>query len=178
MKEIVENILRQYFSKMREPKIEELGLDANNTLMSEAWCCFVTLYKNWEVRGSAGNIKEIHKNLASELISNTMQALTADKRFTPLTLDEAESIQVRVDKITERAMITTKEIDTTDPVKHGIIAINRNYEKLAVVLPNMSAKLMIWSDFLPVLKNKLEGESVNDKDYILYKIETLVESNY
>ena len=177
MKEIVEQVLKEYFLKMREPKLEELQL-WDTPLLQTAGCCFVTLYKNGEVRWSAGNVKEIHPNLALECIANTMQALTGDKRFSPLTLEEAESIQIRTDTITARDMIHSSDIESIDPVKCGMIAIHRDYEKLAVVLPNMSPKLMTGNDFIPVLKNKLNDASIDDKNYILYKIETNTESNY
>lgn len=176
MKEIVSQILMQYFSKMREPKLEELQINEKYTSMT--WCCFVTLYINGEVRWSAGNIKEIQSNLAQELVSNTMQSLTSDKRFTPLTLAESEKIQFRVDFISHRDMIAMKDISVCDPTKNWIIAIRRDYEKLAVILPNMSPKLMTWDDLLPVLWNKLWDQKIEDKNYIFYKIETEVETNF
>jgi len=113
MKEIVSQILTEYFAKMREPKLEELDIDEKLTW--ETGCCFVTLYINGEVRGSAGNIKEIHTSIAQELISNTMQALTSDKRFTPLTLNESEKIQFRIDTISKREMISLDDISKCDP---------------------------------------------------------------
>lgn len=177
MKTIVSWVLDIYFKKMREPKLEELEIQ-KTALTSEKWCCFVTLYLNGEVRGSAGNIKEIHESLAQELISNTMQSLTWDKRFTPLTLDEAEKIQFRIDKISNRTMINVVDIKDIDPVKNGIIAIHREYEKLAVVLPNMSPKILTGDDFIPVLQNKLQEKNIDDKNYIFYSIETISETNY
>jgi len=71
-----------------------------------------------------------------------MQALTGDKRFSPITLRESEKIQFRIDTIFQRDMISLPDISSCDPSKQGIIAINRNYEKLAVILPNISPKLM------------------------------------
>lgn len=177
MKKIVAGVLDIYFKKMREPKIEELTIESP-TLTSEKWCCFVTLYLNGEVRWSAGNIKEIHDSLAKELISNTMQALTGDKRFSPLTLNEAEKIQFRIDKISHRTMINFINIKDIDPVKNGIIAIHREYNKLAVILPNMSPKILTGDDFIPILESKLEEKNINDKSHIFYSIETTTESNY
>ena len=176
MKEIVSQILSQYFTKMREPKLEELEINEKYSNMTG--CCFVTLYINGEVRGSAWNIKEIQANIAWELLANTMQALTSDKRFPPLTLQESEKIQFRIDYISQRNMLNLKDISGCDPTKYWIIAINRNYEKLAVILPNMSPKLMTWSDLLPVLENKLADKKLDDKNYIFYKIETQVETNF
>ena len=47
---------------MREPNIDELQIDEK--YLSQSGCCFVTLYVNGEVHGSAGNVKEIHSNIA------------------------------------------------------------------------------------------------------------------
>jgi len=107
-----------------------------------------------------------------------MQALTGDKRFTPLTLEQAEKIQYRIDTISERKIISLDELKQVDPVKFGIIAIKRDYDKLAVILPNMSPKLLTGDDFIPVLLAKLDEKELNDKLYIFYSINTLIETNY
>ncbi len=176
MKDLVSQILEHYFKKMHEPKLEDLNI--KTAFLKEKWCCFVTLYLNWEVHGSAWNIKEVHPSLAEELISNTIQALTWDKRFSPLTLDEAEKVQYRIDKIDNRKMITIKDLQALDPVKNGVIAIHRNYEKLAVILPNISPKLLTGQDSIKALSKKLKTKTLNDAQYILYQISTLVETNY
>jgi len=176
MKDLISQILTLYFQKMRAPNISELNVDAS--LLEKKWSCFVTIYAEWEVRWSAGNIKEIEWNLATEILQNTMQALTKDKRFSPLTLKEAEKIQFRVDYISERKIISEAELKKLDPLKNGVIAIKRDYEKLACILPNMSAKLMTGSDFIPVILAKLEEKKFSEKDYILYSISTDVETNY
>lgn len=177
MKELLSQILIEYFKKMRAPELQDLEI-WTNPLLTEKWCCFVTLYLNGSIRWSAGNIKEIHSSLAQEIISNSMQALTGDKRFPPLTLDESENIHFRVDKIQERKMLSFSEISSIDPTKSWVIAIHRNYEKLSVILPNISPKLMTGGDFIPVLQNKLGENTLKDSDYIFYQIETLVETNY
>lgn len=176
MKEFVEKILSFYFAKMRSPSLEELWYTSES--FPEKACCFVTLYVNGEVHGSAGNIKEISGNLGAELIENTIYALAKDTRFSPLTKDEAEKIQFRIDKISERNMIDYTDISSLDPVKQGIIAIKRDYEKLAVILPNMSAKILTGEDLIAVLANKLSEKTLSEKNYIFYKISTQVETNY
>ena len=177
MKELVAQILDVYFKKMREPKLEELS-GVNENLSSERGCCFITLYLNGEVHGSAGNIKEISPSLAHELIENTIQALTGDKRFSPLTLAESEKLQFRVDHITDRKMISIDDFKKLDPIKVWIIAIKRDYEKLAVILPNMSPKIITGDDFIAVLKKKLSVTKFKEKDYILYQISTKTETNF
>ena len=176
MKEIVHQILDVYFKKMRQPTLEELTV--SNDLLEKKGCLFVTLYVNGEVRWSAWNIKEISPNLWVELIENTMQALTWDKRFAPLTLEEAEKIQFRIDVITDRKMISFKDISWLDPVKQWVICIKRDYKKLASILPNMSPKLLTGDDFIEVLKNKLDDKKIDDKNHIFYEFSTQVETNY
>jgi AMMECR1 domain-containing protein len=177
MKELVAQILEFYFTKMREPKLTELKLESTG-VTQEKGCCFVSFYINGEVHGSAWNVKEIHSTLTEELISNTIQALTGDKRFPPLTLEQTEKIQYRIDRISERKIVSQKDLSSLDPVKSGIIAIKRDYDKLGVILPNMSAKLLTGDDFTPVMLAKLDEKKLDDKNYILYEIKTEVETNY
>lgn len=174
-REFVEQILKTYFTKVREPKIEELTVP--ETLANAKWNCFVTLYLNGEVHGSAGNIKETKTSLAEELLENTMHALTKDKRFTPLTREQAEKLQFRVDVI-QTTMIQHKELRELDPTKSGVLAIKRDYEKLAVILPNISPKLVAGDDFTPVLLKKLSEKKLSDKEFIFYKVASEVETNY
>lgn len=177
MKELVAQILDIYFKKMREPNLKELS-HVDTTLLSERGCTFVTLYLNGEVHGSAGNIKEISDSLANELIANTIQALTWDKRFSPLTLAQSEKLQFRVDHIIDRKMISLDEMKKLDPIKTWVIVIKRDYEKLATILPNMSPKIITGEDFIGVLLKKLNERKFDEKDYIIYSISTKVETNY
>ncbi len=178
MKEIVQETLSQYFKKMREPQYSELSLALSEEDMSRKWCSFVTLYLNGEVHGSAGNIKEIAPTLAQDIYLNTLEALTKDKRFKPLTLAEAESLKFRLDIIEERKVISEAEMKSLDPVKFGVIAIKRDYDKLAVILPNISPKILTGSDFIEILKNKLSEKKFDEKEYIIYWISTISETNY
>jgi len=59
-----------------------------------------------------------------------------------------------------------------------VIAIKRDYDKLAVILPNISPKILTGSDFIEILKNKLQEKKFDEKDYIIYSISTISESNY
>lgn len=177
MKEIVEQTLKVYREKMREPTPEEITAK-DSSLWEQKWNCFVTLYVDGEVRGSSGNIKEIEENLQTELIKNTLWALKDDKRFSPLKREELEKLQFRIDLITNREIIDIKTLKTLDPVKNGVIAIKRDYDKLAVILPNMSAKLLTGTDFIAVLQNKLSEKKIEDSWYIFYSIQTQVEASF
>jgi AMMECR1 domain-containing protein len=139
----------------------------------------VTLYNKGEVCGSAGNIKEIEENLLNELIASTVAALSTDKRFEPiLSVEEAETLKVRIDEIVSKiVLVEEKELLKLEPKKVGTIVIKKDYEKMAVILPNISSNLHYGKDFPEALSNKL-GEKFKFSDYIVYKLETKQYTNF
>ena len=177
MKDIVQQALNIYIKKLRAADISELQ-NVPSEFFTQKGCCFVTIFSAGEVHGSAGNIKEISENLVLELIANTVSALKDDTRFPPLTKDESENLQFRVDLISSRTLIDFSAVKKLDPTKDGVICIARNYENLAVILPNVSPKLLTGDDFIPVLEKKLNQKKINDKNYIYYSSQTQVETNY
>jgi len=56
--------------------------------------------------------------MAQDIYKNTIEALTTDKRFKPLTLTEAESLKFRLDIIEDRKVISESEMMNLDPVKY------------------------------------------------------------
>lgn len=176
MIEIAKQTIDFYLKNNKVPTIHDIEItDASN--LDKKGSIFVTLYKNWEIRGSAGNIKEIKKSIVSEIIENTVHAISLDTRFSPLNLNEASDVKIRIDEITNRKVLKDKEISGLDPVKSWVIAIKKDYEKMVVILPNINPTLLSGDDFGPILKTKLWEKKFNEKDYILYGIETRVESN-
>lgn len=176
MLEIVKDSIEFYLKYLKEPTLQDIKVSDQNAL-NQKWACFVTIYKNGEVRWSAGNIKEIEWSLAQEIIKNSIEAISKDKRFAPLTLAEARDIRIRLDIIQDRKILEEGKILWVDPMISGIIAIKRDYSKLATILPNISPKLMTGSDLLHMLEAKLE-EKLEEKDYILYEIKTKTDRNY
>lgn len=173
---LAEQTIDFFTTKMREPKLEELDLK-NQALVQERGCVFVTIYSKWEIRGSAGNIKEIENSLAEETIKSTMQAISQDARFQPLTKPETEGIRIRVDKITNRKVLEEWAISKIDPVTHGIIVIKKDYSQLVTILPNISPAVLTSTDLVWYLEAKL-GEKFVEKDCITYRIETQISTNY
>ena len=183
------NIAKQtvdfFIQKMRVPKIEELQ-NISPELLATKWSCFVTIFLNWEVRGSAGNIKEIKNSLAEEIIENTIEAISKDSRFEKLTSTESKNIKIRIDLITNRKVLARTDeeakakietISKIDPVKKGIIVIKKDYTKTTTILPNIDTKLISWKDYNWILSAKL-NEPFDENKYIIYEIETKVESDY
>ena len=177
MKDFVLQILTFYKEKMRSPKLDELTL-VPEEYKNTQWCVCITLYVDGEVRGSAGNIKEIHGCIAEEIIASTIEALTNDSRFGPLKREEFDRIEFRGDIIKEREMVHIKDLEAIDPVKLGAITIARNYESLAFILPNISPKLLTGADSISALSQKLWWAKLDDKKYIFYTISTKSETSF
>jgi tRNA(Ile)-lysidine synthase TilS/MesJ len=70
-----------------------------------------------------------------------------------------------------------EEFYEINPIKFWVIAIKKDYEKLAIILPNIDPKLVSSKDLEEVLSAKLK-EEFNIKNYITYKIETDVFSDF
>ena len=175
MIDIVKQTLEFYFENSRAPEVEEIEI-SDSSLLERTWSTFVTLYISWIIKWSSGNIKEIEDNLVWEIISNTISALD-DSRFTNLTIIDKDNIKIRVDEITNRwKPLNDWEIENIDPTKFWVLVIKTDYEKSATILPNISGSLMTWKDFAPVLSKKLD-EDFEDKNYLVYKIETNISTN-
>jgi AMMECR1 domain-containing protein len=176
MIDIVIQTIDFYFKHLREPLLSELQIP-DEKLLAEKGCVFVTLYKNGEIRWSAWNIKEIEENIVKELIKSTIEALTKDSRFSPVKIDEYKTLRIRVDKITEKKVLEEGHIESIDPLKHGVVTIKKDYSKLAVILPNISAKLITGKNLITLLESKL-SEVFHEIDYIIYEITTKTEENF
>jgi len=175
MLDIVKQTIDFYYKNFSKPKLEDLDIK-NKDLLEKSGSIFVTLYLNWMIVWSSWNIKEIEDNIALELIENTISAIE-DSRFTKPSLTEKDKLKIRVDEIVNRwKPLNDWEIKKIDPSKAGVLVIKTDYEKSSVILPNISWTLLTWEDFIPVLSKKLWEEFI-DKDYLVYKIETKVESN-
>ncbi|MBF0913614.1 AMMECR1 domain-containing protein [Candidatus Gracilibacteria bacterium] len=168
----------EYFAKTgKKISIIDLKID-DKTMINEKINCFVTVYLKGEVRGSAGNIKELKDNAIEEIIENTFAAISKDARFQPVSPAEANELKIRIDKISDRTLLKDKSIKTLDPTKVGVIAIKNSYEKMACILPNINPKLLSGEDFINVLKEKLQEPKFNENEYIIYEIKTEVFTSY
>ncbi len=177
MIEIVKQTIDFFVKNGKKPEIKDLEIK-DKSLLEKKWALFVTLYLKWEVRGSAWNIKELKENQAEELIENTIFAISKDKRFSKISASEAKDLKIRVDFIVKRNLLKNKKISELEPIKSWVVVIKNNYSKLAAILPNINPKIINWTDFIPVLKEKLSEKSFNEDDYIIYEIKTETKTSY
>ncbi|MDD3301956.1 MAG: AMMECR1 domain-containing protein [Candidatus Gracilibacteria bacterium] len=178
MKELLNvslNAIKFYLEKGEKPTIKDFTLK-DNSLLTKTGCIFVTLYKDGEVRGSSGNVKEIENSVVDEVIVNTIEAITNDKRFGKITKEEINNLKIRIDYIKKRDLLSEGKIYNLNPLESGVIVITKDYSDLAVILPNISKKLFAGEDFIPVIEEKL-GKKFEEKDYYKYEIKTDVFSN-
>ncbi len=175
---LVKQIILYYFKNNKKPDVLDLNIE-DKSLLEKKWTLFVTFYKSWEIRGSAWNIKEIKNNIVEELIENTIEALN-DKRFEKIKASEIKDLKIRIDILDNKKRTILKnnsELKELNPVKFWVIAIKKDYSKLAIILPNIDSKLFSWKDLEKTLAKKLE-ENFEFKNYIVYKIETDVITDF
>ena len=177
MIQIVQQTIEFYLKYLKIPNLSDIKIE-DKLLLEKKWSLFITIYKNWEIRWSAWNIKEIKSNIAEELIENTIKSISKDSRFSPIKLDELNSLKIRIDSIINRKVLNNWELTKLDPVKSWILVIKKDYEKMAAILPNISPTLLTWDDFIPVLKEKLIEKEFDEKNYIMYEIETKTYNNF
>jgi len=175
MLDIVEQVIKFYLENKKIPTKNDLDIK-DLSLLEKKWNVFVTIYKNWNIVWNSWNIVEIENDLVNELIKNTIYALW-DKRFPDLTLEDLGKIKIRIDIITNRILLNDRKISDLNPVKSWILVIKKDYNKLAVILPNISHTLTSGKDFENVLSRKLE-EEFKPENYIIYEIQTEVLTNY
>lgn len=166
-----------YLKHFKTPKVEELNI-TDKTLLEKTWSVFVTVYLKWEIRWASGNIKEIKNTIAEEIIENTVWAIAKDPRFKPVKFDEADDLKIRIDNIVNRQILQDKEIFQIDPTKAWVLALKKDYNSMAVILPNINPMLLTGEDLIPVLEAKFNTKNFEEKDYILYKIETEKTDNF
>lgn len=166
-----------YLKNFKTPTIDNLIIE-DTSLLENNGSIFVTIYKKWEIRWASWNIKEIKKNIAEEIITNTIIAITKDPRFKAVKLNESNDLKIRIDKIISRSVLQDNEILQIDPTKEWILAIKKDYSQMAVILPNINPSLLTWEDLLPILKTKFQVKDFNEKEYILYKIQTNSSNNF
>ena len=176
MIDIAQDVLKYYLTYQKAPATSDIEIQ-DETLLEQSGTIFITLYKKGNIIGSAGNIKEIKASVIHEITENTISACN-DERFTKPKLDEIQDIQIRIDEISDRFVLGEWELNNIDPTTHGVIVLQKDYSKMAVILPNIDPKLITGEDMIPVISAKLGQEKWSPSDSIIYKIDTKQTTNF
>lgn len=79
---------------------------------------FVSLHRNNELRGCIGTIVPTRESLALEVTGNAIEAATRDPRFPPLSADELDDLEIKVDVLHEAESCSLADLD---PERYGVI---------------------------------------------------------
>ena len=127
--------------------------------------CFVSIHKNDDsLRGCIGTIEAREDNLWLEIISNAISACTRDSRFSPLTEDELEHINVSVDVLSKPKRVI--DINELNPKKYGVIVSDGKYLR-GVLLPNLEGVDTVKQQ-ISIAKRKAGLADINDKLLEIY----------
>lgn len=122
--------------------------------------CFVSLHKtDGSLRGCIGTIEPVEENLYFEISRNAISASIRDTRFSPLTLDEMDEVEISVDVLTVPEEIF--DLDDLDPQIFGVIVTDGAYKR-AVLLPSIPDIDTVEKQ-IGIVKRKAGLEKVKNK---------------
>lgn len=92
-----------------------------------------------ELRGCIGTILPTKKNIAEEIIDNAISACSKDYRFSPITKDELDELNISVDVLNEPEPIPSDlrlAVSHLNPKKYGVIVKSED-GRTGLLLPNL-----------------------------------------
>ncbi|MFA5076544.1 MAG: AmmeMemoRadiSam system protein A [Patescibacteria group bacterium] len=95
---------------------------------------FVTIYNQKELRGCIGTFLPTQKNIAQEIIANSISAATVDYRFQPISLEELPQLSYEISILTEPELV--QSLKDLDPKKYGVIVRSR-HRRSGLLLPDL-----------------------------------------
>ncbi len=126
-----------------------------SSALQEKRGCFVTLHKRGVLRGCIGTI-EPQKPLLEGVEENAINAAFDDPRFSQMTEDELEDIEIEVSVLTMPRVLEYTDADDLKaklrPGIHGVI-LSRGWQR-STFLPQVWDQLPNVEDFLGHLCNK------------------------
>ena len=127
---------------------------------------FVSIKKDGRLRGCIGTIRASRDCIADEIIENAISASTRDPRFSPVTADELEWLEIHVDVLGEAQDIPSAEM--LDVKRYGVIVTNGG--RRGLLLPDLEGVDTI-EDQIAIAKRKAGiGE---DEEVLLQRFEVI-----
>jgi len=107
---------------------------APKDLLTRKSGAFVSLHRvDGALRGCIGTYLPARENLAEEIRDNAIAAATEDPRFSPVTVDELDDIEVTVDILSEPEKVS--KMEELDPKRYGVIVVSGF--KRGLLLPDL-----------------------------------------
>lgn len=114
--DLARKTIKSYLIKEELPDLKDLPVE----LLNKRAGCFVSLHtKDGNLRGCIGTIIPVYKNLAAEIIANAVSASQHDPRFSPVTIDELDDLEINVDVLNPPEPIDSE--NDLDIKKYGVI---------------------------------------------------------
>ena len=130
--ELAKETIREY---ILNGTIKDKNEIKNKELLNERKATFVTIYKFNKLRGCIGTIIPTTKNVGEEIIKNAIQSATEDPRFTPITKEELDDLEIHVDVLSPLEEV--KSIDELDEKKYGVL-VTCGFKR-GVLLPDIES---------------------------------------
>jgi AmmeMemoRadiSam system protein A len=116
------------------------------------------------LRGCIGTIEPSKANVALEVIHNAISAATRDPRFPPVRPNELDSLDIKVDVLTEAEPVESP--DELDPRRYGVIV--RSGWRRGLLLPDLEGVDTVEYQ-VEIARNKAGIGS--DEPFELYRFE-------
>ncbi len=94
---------------------------------------FVSLHRGGKLRGCIGHIEPRHGRLWTELVEVARAAASQDPRFSPLTADELDGLEIEVSLLEPPQDVAGP--DDLDPRRYGVVV--RNGRRTGLLLPDL-----------------------------------------
>ena len=140
--------------------------DISSELIDNRRGVFVSIHKYGELRGCIGTIYPLKMSLAEEIISNAISASTRDNRFSPITSDELDYLDINVDVLMDPEKIDSK--DELDVKRYGVI-VSSGFKK-GLLLPDIDGIDSV-DEQIAIAKRK--GNIRDDEDIQLERFEVI-----
>lgn len=153
--ELLLKIARQAIQQALHVPADPLALDDEQIWLQQPGATFVTLTQHGELRGCIGSLQACDP-LLDDVRSNAISAALRDSRFTPLSADELDSVQIEVSLLSGvEAIKFTSEADALTKLRPNVDGVIFEYGAYrSTFLPQVWKKLPTPILFLANLKSK------------------------
>ncbi len=163
--QLAKNTIEKYIkeSEIYSPSEDEL----TDEMSSKRAGAFVSIHKKGDLRGCIGTIAPTKDCLAKEIVSNAIAASTRDPRFSAITEDELEDLEINVDVLGEPEAIDSP--DMLDVKRYGVI-VEKGYRR-GLLLPDLEGVDTV--EYQIAIAMQKAGIGFDEKGIKLYRFEVV-----
>ncbi|MCR4792246.1 MAG: AmmeMemoRadiSam system protein A [Lachnospiraceae bacterium] len=162
---LAKNTIEKYITsgEVYSPSPDEL----TEEMSSKRAGAFVSIHKNGDLRGCIGTIAPTKDSLSAEIISNAIAASTRDPRFSAITPDELDSLEINVDVLGEPEAISSP--DELDVKRYGVI-VEKDFRR-GLLLPDLEGVDTV--EYQIAIAMQKAGIGFEEKGIRLYRFEVV-----